>query len=85
MDRLEDRGICRRIPVHIMAAYHKLPEPIPVPERMQNLVASFADTKKLYPIKCAALFHLKFEGIHPFWDGNGRTGRLILNQVCVDR
>ena len=30
-------------------------------------------------IERVALFHLEFEGIHPFIDGNGRTGRLILN------
>lgn len=30
-------------------------------------------------IEKVCLFHLKFELIHPFLDGNGRTGRLILN------
>ena len=78
MDRPEDRGVYRRIPVKIMGAYHMPPEPVIVPEQMEKLVKEFSK-KKLHPIESAALFHLKFEGIHPFVDGNGRTGRLILN------
>jgi len=78
MDRPEDRGVYRRIPVRIMGAYHTPPEPVLVPEQMENLIKEFSK-KKLHPIESAALFHLKFEGIHPFVDGNGRTGRLILN------
>ena len=35
--------------------------------------------KSMHLLECFALFHLEFEGIHPFVDGNGRTGRLILN------
>ena len=78
MDRPEDRGIYRHIPVRIMGAYHTPPDPIIVPELMEKLVKEF-EASKLHPIEKAALFHLKFEGVHPFVDGNGRTGRLILN------
>ena len=34
-----------------------------------------------HPIAKAAAFHAMFENIHPFQDGNGRTGRLILNYM----
>lgn len=45
---------------------------------MENLVKEFSE-KRIHPIERVALFHLRFVGIHPFVDGNGRTGRLILN------
>lgn len=78
MDRAEERGVYRRIPVKIMGAYHTPPAPMLVPEQMARLIAEFSQSR-LHPIEGAALFHLQFEGIHPFIDGNGRTGRLIMN------
>ena len=84
MDRPEDRGTYRRIPVRIMGAYHEPPAPVLVPELMEKLVEEF-DNKKLHPIESAALFHLKFEGVHPFVDGNGRTGRLMLNLFLMQK
>jgi excisionase family DNA binding protein len=78
IDRPQDKGVYRRIPVKIAGAYNQLPEPHLVPEKMEQLVKEFFKTK-LHPIEKAARFHLEFEGIHPFIDGNGRTGRLILN------
>lgn len=61
-----------------MGAYHTPPDPIIASELMEKLIKEF-EISKLHPIERAALFHLKFETIHPFLDGNGRTGRLILN------
>ncbi len=35
--------------------------------------------RKIHPLELASVFHQRFELIHPFIDGNGRTGRVILN------
>jgi Fic family protein len=43
------------------------------------MLAYNGEMQKLHVVERAALFHLLFETIHPFIDGNGRVGRLLLN------
>lgn len=80
MDKPQDKGIYRRVPVRILGAAHEPPQPYLVPIKMEQLIVEYDEMKKrLHPIEQVALFHLKLEGIHPFIDGNGRTGRLLMN------
>ena len=80
MDRPEDKGTYRRIPVRIMGAFHEPPQPYLVESMMNELIVNHTDRKTTkHLIETVALFHLDFEGIHPFIDGNGRTGRLLIN------
>jgi Fic family protein len=65
-----------------MGALHEPPQPYLVPVLMERLVANLFRDKR-HTIEKASLFHLDFERIHPFIDGNGRTGRLILNLMLM--
>ena len=61
------------------------PPPENLPEALTQLV-KFANAPPRLPIVIAAgLLHVQFETIHPFLDGNGRTGRLLLTLVLCQR
>jgi len=51
---------------------------------MRDLVA-FANTSRLDPVSLAAVVHAQFESIHPYGDGNGRLGRVLIGWVLVRR
>lgn len=78
-DKPEDKGIYRRIPVRILGSSHTPPQPFQVPIKMEQLTSEYKEMQNIHTIERVALFHLKFESIHPFIDGNGRCGRLLMN------
>lgn len=84
INRPEDKGVYRRIPVTILGAYTEPVQPYLIEPKITELLAENEKRKKtMHPIERIARFHLEFEGIHPFIDGNGRTGRLILNLELI--
>ncbi len=80
MNDRENRGKYRNVPVRILGALHTPPQPYMVQPAIEQLIWQYAEWKqKKHFIEAVALLHLEFESIHPFIDGNGRTGRLLLN------
>lgn len=56
--------------------------PKDVPTEMKNLLEWYNEQEK--SLTTLAQFHTRYETIHPFQDGNGRTGRLILFRECLN-
>ena len=77
-DKKDDRGVYRRLPVRIMGAAHETAQPYLIITKMEELLRNYLASEEHIVTKLAR-FHIEFEGIHPFIDGNGRMGRLLVN------
>ncbi len=73
-------GEYKRLPNEVGGKETCLPEA--VPDAMRKLLAAYNE-KKEKTLDELLEFHYRFECIHPFQDGNGRIGRLILFKECL--
>lgn len=73
-------GNYKKIPNEVDDMETVLPEV--VPDRMKELLAEYNNVEEK-TIEDILDFHVKFERIHPFQNGNGRVGRLIILKECL--
>jgi len=78
-------GAPRKVSVYLTGATFEPPPPEAVPSMMQELSAWLAEPGEPDPIVFAAEMHAWFETIHPFVDGNGRAGRLLVDLLLLKR
>lgn len=64
-----------------MVGMYKTVHPSEVADKMEELLAWYTEREK--NLATLAEFHTRYEAIHPFQDGNGRTGRMILFRECL--
>lgn len=83
-DRPEDKGTFRRVNVRIAGAMTEPVQPYLIEPKIEELLEDYKNwAKTMHIVERVALFHLRFESIHPFIDGNGRTGRLLMNLQLI--
>ena len=85
---LYDRGHYKQSENQILGAEFNTASPHQVPMLMEQLVNNYlyriTDELSIErKIEAMSEMHIQFERIHPFTDGNGRTGRMILNYLLL--
>ena len=75
---IKDTEGYRSIQVFIIGSEHIPPAPEKIPNLMNYYIYNYNNDEEEIFSKIAR-YHIEFEKIHPFEDGNGRTGRLLLN------
>ena len=78
----EDAGHYSKYQRAIRGMNIHLTPPLDVPEEMRRLLKGWKNHRKI-TVKEIAEFHVNFELIHPFGDGNGRVGRILMVLQCL--
>lgn len=77
------RGCFKKIPNKILGTDREVAQPYEVEWKLEKLLDWYYKLNNV-TLKEIAEFHLKFETVHPFQDGNGRIGRFIILKQCIE-
>ena len=82
----DNAGVYRNHQVFITGTEYLPPIPEDVPQQMSELIEELNVKKdSLHPVVLAAFAHRRLVDIHPFTDGNGRTARLLMNMILLNK
>lgn len=76
-------GAFRTINVMAAGTEYRYPDHLQIPQLMEEFIAWWNAPTDRHPVLWASEAHLRFVTIHPFHDGNGRVGRLLLNLALL--
>lgn len=77
------KGCFKKIPNMILGSNTKVAEPYEVEWKLDELIDWYYNLNNI-SLEAIAGFHVKFETIHPFQDGNGRIGRFLILKQCLE-
>jgi Fic family protein len=84
LKNIDERINYRTNDIRVFKSHFKTSPGIYVQTDIDLLLKWYNNNKnKLHPFVLASMFHHKFEKIHPFSDGNGRTGRMLMNYILM--
>jgi len=84
MKNIDERLGYKKMPNIILGRNIKIVPPENVSSEIKRLIEWYSVNKdSIHPLELAFKFHHKFECIHPFADGNGRIGRMLLNYILI--